>query len=149
MKTHCPRSSGNKNAGILTQRSKSSRRGGQNRAQLTQSCVRTLKLIQPKNRLCAESVDAAGDGDAGLAEGVGDLRFAEARGVVFKRQLLFGIVEAEAAQAVGVGEFAELEQLILAQRRLEFIGDFDEGHGGIIPAPGGSLNTDVTGNHLI
>lgn len=94
-------------------------------------------------------VEAAGDGDAGLAEGVGHLCFAEARRVVFEGQLLPRIVETEAAQAVGVREFAELAQLVVAQRGLQFISDFHEGHGGIIPAAAISMNSDVTSNHLI
>ena len=74
-------------------------------------------------------VNAAGDGDAGLAEGVGDLRLAEAGSVIFEGQLLPRIVEAKAAQAVGVGEFAEPAQLLVAQRGLEFVSHFDECHG--------------------
>ena len=63
-------------------------------------------------RAAAQLAEPARDGDLGLAEGVGDLRFAQARSVVFERQLLFRIVQPEAAQAVGVGKFAEPAQLI-------------------------------------
>lgn len=102
-------------------------------------CRSNLKLIQ-----------AAGDGDSRLAEGVGHLRLAQARSVIFERQLLSRIVEAEAAEAVSVSEFAEAVQLVVAQRGLEFEGNFDKCHGGIIPAVGEILmNRDVTRNHLI
>ena len=75
-----------------------------------------------------------GYGYAGLAEYAGDLGFAQAGGVVFERQLIGGRVNAEAAQAVGVGELAEVAQLVIGERGLQFIGDFDECHGGIIAA---------------
>ena len=78
----------------------------------------------------AELVDFAGDGDAGLAEDVGDLGFAQARGVVFEGEVVLLLVDVEAAQAVGVGEFAEALELFVAERRVEFVGDFEECHGG-------------------
>ena len=62
------------------------------------------------------------------------LCFAQARSVVFKRQLLFRFVNAEAAQAIGVRELAEMAQLVFRERRLQFVGNFDEGHAGIIAA---------------
>ena len=95
------------------------------------------------------SVEAPRDGDAGMAEGVGHLGFAETRSVVFEGQLLPRIVETEPAQAVSVGEFAEPAQLVVAQRGLQFVSHFDECHGGIIPAAAVSTNSDVTSNHLI
>jgi len=103
-------------------------------------------MVCPPVRL----VEAAGDRDAGLAEGVSYLGFTETRGVVFEGQLLPRIVEAEAAKSIGVCEFAEMTQLIVAQRRLQFVGNFHECHGGIIPAAREILmNSDVTQNHLI
>jgi len=75
-------------------------------------------------------VDFVDDGDASLAENVGDLGFAEARGVVFEGELVFLFVDAEAAEAVGVGEFAETAKLFEAQWRLQLVGDFKECHGG-------------------
>lgn len=75
------------------------------------------------------SIDFASDGNAGLAEGVGDLRFAEARSIVFEGQHFFGVVDAEAAEAVSVGELAEAAELRIRQGRLQFVGDFHEGHG--------------------
>lgn len=77
------------------------------------------------------------------------LAFAEARGVVFERQLLPRIVEAKAAEAVGIGEFTEMKQLVVAQRGLQFISNFYKGHGGIIPAAAIPMNSDVADNHLI
>jgi len=73
-------------------------------------------------------VHFAGDRNAGLAEGVGDLRFAEAGGVVFEGELVFLLVDTEAAEAVGVGEFAEAAELVEAQRRLQFVGNLEERH---------------------
>jgi hypothetical protein len=75
-------------------------------------------------------VDFAGYGYGGLAKDVGDLGFAEAGGVVFEGEVFFGFVEFEAAEAIGVGEFAEAAELIVGERILEFVGDFDECHGG-------------------
>lgn len=43
-----------------------------------------VDLLHAKLLVRRELVEAAGDGDAGLAEGVGHLRFSEARGVVFE-----------------------------------------------------------------
>jgi hypothetical protein len=65
-----------------------------------------------------------------LAEDVGDLGFAQARGVVFEGELVFLLVDAEAAETVGVGEFAETAELFEAQWRLQLVGDFQEGHKG-------------------
>jgi len=81
-------------------------------------------------------VHFTGDGDAGLAEGVGHLRVAQARSVVFERQLVHGVVDAEAAQPVGVREFAQMAQLVFGERGLQFVGNLDECHGGIITRPG-------------
>jgi hypothetical protein len=78
-------------------------------------------------------VDAAGDGYGGLAEDVGNLGVAEARGVVLEGEMFLGFVEAEAPEAVGIGKFAEAAELVLRERILQFVGDFDERHGGIIP----------------
>lgn len=80
------------------------------------------------------SVEAAGDGDARLAEGVSHLGFAQARSVIFERQLLPRIVQAEAAQTIGVCELAEPVQLVIAQRGLQFVSNFYECHDGIIAA---------------
>jgi hypothetical protein len=64
------------------------------------------------------------------------LRFAQARSVVFKRQLFLRFVNAKAAQAVGVRELAEMAQLVFGERRLQFVGDVNESHAGIIAARG-------------
>lgn len=63
-----------------------------------------------------------------------DLRFAEAGGVVFERQLVCRWIDAEAPQAISVRELAELAQLLIGQGGLQFVSDFHEGHGGIIAA---------------
>jgi len=70
------------------------------------------------------------DGDAGLGEGVGDLGFAKARGVVFEGQGFAGVVDVEAAEAVEIGKFAETLELFVAQGRMEFVGDFEKCHAG-------------------
>jgi hypothetical protein len=93
-----------------------------------------LEVLEGKETSVAQrnrSVDLAGDGDAGLAKDMGHLRLAQARGVVLERQVVL-VVDAEAAQAVGVGEFAEMAELILSERGLQFVGDFDESHARII-----------------
>jgi hypothetical protein len=69
-----------------------------------------------------------GNGDAGLAEDVGDLGFVEARGVVFEGELVFLFVDVKAPEAIGVGEFAEAAELFEAQRRLQLVGDFKKCH---------------------
>jgi len=74
-------------------------------------------------------VEAAGDSDAGVAEDVCDLGFAEAGSVVFEREMAFGVVELEAAEAVGVGECGELAELLLRERRLQFKFGFEKSHG--------------------
>jgi len=74
-------------------------------------------------------IDFAGDGDAGAAEHVSDLSVSEARGVVFERDLVFLLVDAEFTQAIGVGEFAEALELLKAERRLKFISNFKKRHG--------------------
>jgi hypothetical protein len=57
-----------------------------------------------------------------------DLALAQARSVIFKRKLVFCLVMAEAAQAIGVCEFAELLQLFPGERRLQLESDFHECH---------------------
>lgn len=73
-------------------------------------------------------IDPAGDDDPSLAENVRDLRVAEARSVVFEGEVIVLLVNTKAPQAVGVGEFAETAKLLEAERRLEFVGDFEECH---------------------
>jgi hypothetical protein len=73
-------------------------------------------------------VHFAGDSDAGLAEDVGDLCVAKARGVVFEGELIPLLVDAEFSQAIGVGERAEAAQLCEAQRMLQLVGDFEKRH---------------------
>ena len=77
----------------------------------------------------ARLIDFAGDGDARAAEHVSDLSVSEARGVVFERDLVFLLVDAEFTQAIGVGEFAEALELLKAERRLKFISNFKKRHG--------------------
>lgn len=42
--------------------------------------------------------------------------------------MIFLFIDAEAAQAVGVGKFTEAAELFEAERRLKFVGDLDECH---------------------
>ena len=65
------------------------------------------------------------DGNAGLAEGVEHLSFAEARSVVFKSEAAGGVVNVEAAQAVEIGEFTETLKLFVAEGSEEFVADFE------------------------
>jgi hypothetical protein len=79
-------------------------------------------------------VDFAGYGDGGSAEDVFYFGFAQAGGVVLEGEMFFAFVETEAPQAVGVGKGAKARQLFLRQGRLQFVGDVDECHAGIIAA---------------
>lgn len=67
---------------------------------------------------------------------MGDLSFAEAGGVVFERDMAFGVVDLETAEAIGVGKFSEGTQLVVGERGLEFEFGFEECHGGIIAKRG-------------
>jgi hypothetical protein len=75
---------------------------------------------------------------------VGYFGFAQAGGVVLEGEMLFAFVEAETAEAVGIGKGAKPRELFLRERGLQFVSDVNEGHGrGIIPATGnGSLGND-------
>ena len=74
-------------------------------------------------------IDFAGDSDTGLSERVRDLCLTQARGVVLESEMLVLFIDAEAAQAVGVGEFTEAAELFKAQRRLQLVRDFEQCHG--------------------
>lgn len=65
---------------------------------------------------------------------VRDLGFPKARGVVFQRKQLLRFVDAKAAQAIDVCEFAEAAKFFGSQRRLQFVGNLDECHVRIIAA---------------
>jgi hypothetical protein len=78
---------------------------------------------------CGGLIDDSDYGNAGLGQDVGDLGLAQAGGVVFEGEMIFLFVDAEAAQAVGVGKFTEASELFEAERRLKFVGDLDECHG--------------------
>lgn len=82
-------------------------------------------------------IDPAQDGDARLAEDVSDFGLFEAGSVVFKSKTIVGLIDMETAQAVGVGEEAELTELLRLERSLEIVCDFDQGHdAGIIAGRG-------------
>jgi hypothetical protein len=74
-------------------------------------------------------IDLARDRDAGLAEHVGDLRVAEARSVVFEREMVLLFIDAKTTQPVSIGERTEAAELFEAQGRLELVGDFEKRHG--------------------
>ncbi len=74
--------------------------------------------MQEKHGARPPLIDFAGDRDLRLAEDVGDLGLAQARGVVFERQLVLGFVDAKAPQSIGVRELAEMAQLLFGQRGL-------------------------------
>ena len=59
---------------------------------------------------------------------MGHLRVPEARGVILESDLILLLVDAEFAQAVGIGKPAETLELLKAERRLEFIGNFKKRH---------------------
>ena len=74
---------------------------------------------------------------------MGDLCVSEARGVIFEGNLVFPLIDAEFAQAVGVGEFSEALELLKAQRRLKFVGNFEERHGGDYSSSGQPFDTEA------
>ena len=59
---------------------------------------------------------------------MGHLCVPEARGVILESDLILLLVDAEFAQAVGIGKPAEMLELLKAERRLEFIGNFKKRH---------------------
>lgn len=59
---------------------------------------------------------------------MGHLRVPEARAVILESDLVLLLVDAEFAQAVGIGKPAETLKLLKAERRLEFIGNFKKRH---------------------
>ncbi len=75
-----------------------------------------------------------------------DLRLAQARSVVFERQLVLRFVDAKAAQSISVRELAELAQLFFRERGLQVISNFHECHEGIIAARGGRNGRQVCGH---
>lgn len=75
-----------------------------------------------------ELIDLAGDGDAGLAENVRNLSLAKTGSVVFEGELILLLVDAKAAETVGIGEFAQAAELFEAQRGLQFVSNFEESH---------------------
>jgi len=86
------------------------------------------KASPPDVQCCLGSVHFAGNGDAGLAKGVRDLRLAQTGSIVLEGELVLLLVDAKPAKAVCVGEFAEAAELVEAQGRLQFVGDFEECH---------------------
>jgi len=70
----------------------------------------------------------AGDGDRRSSEHMRDLCVAQPRSVVFEGKMLFDFIEAEAPQAIGVGEFAEQAELFRREWGLQFVSDFHECH---------------------
>jgi|SRR5580658_11332827 hypothetical protein len=75
----------------------------------------------------------ARNGNGRLPQHMLDLRFAKTRSVVLKRQMLLGLIEVKAPQAIRVGKLAEAPKLILRERGLQFVSDFHECHARIIP----------------
>ena len=72
------------------------------------------------------------DGNACQAQDMSDLGLAQSRSIVFDGDVVIGFVDGKAAQAVGVCEFAEFAELLVAERGLRLIDDFKKCHGGII-----------------
>jgi len=74
-------------------------------------------------------VEASGNGDAGVAEHMCDLGFAEAGAIVFEREVTFGVVQLETAEAVGVSKFAKGAELVVGEGGLQFEFGFEKCHG--------------------
>ncbi len=77
-------------------------------------------------------LDAALGRDARHAQDVSHFGFLQARSIIFEGQAMEVLINAEAAQTVGIGELPEGAELFGAQRALQFVGDFDQGHAWII-----------------
>jgi hypothetical protein len=86
------------------------------------------KISHGRSSVRRESGLLARDGDSRLSQDVGNLCFAEAGGIVFKRDLIFLFVHVHAAQAIGVRKFAKPLQLLMAKRGMQVIGDFKKRH---------------------
>lgn len=79
-----------------------------------------------------DPLHAALNRDARHAQDVSHFGFLQARSVIFEGQAMEVLINAEAAQTVGIGELTEGAELFGAQRALQFVGDFDQGHAWII-----------------
>ena len=77
-------------------------------------------------------LDTSLDWYAGHAQDVSDFGLFQARCVILERQLIELLVDLEAPQAIGVGELAESAELFGAQRPLQVVGYFHQGHIWII-----------------
>jgi hypothetical protein len=88
------------------------------------------KIFHGRSSVRRESALLARDGDSRLSQDVGNLCFAEAGGIIFKRDLIFLFVHVHAAQAIGVRKFAKPLQLLMAERGMQVIGDFEKCHAG-------------------
>jgi hypothetical protein len=63
-----------------------------------------------------------------LSQNVCDLRFPKAGRVIFQRDLVLMLVNANFAKAIGIRKFTQTRKLFVAQRRVQVIGDFHECH---------------------
>lgn len=90
--------------------------------------LRRQKLRKLPLRRCELGIDPAQDRDARLAKDVGHFGFFETGSVVFESQTAVRLVDMEAAEAVRVGEQAEMAKLPGLKRGLQLVSDFDEGH---------------------
>lgn len=59
---------------------------------------------------------------------MGDLSFFQSRCVVFKRNMVSGVVHVEVAQPVCICKLSEFVKLISRERGLKLIGGFYQGH---------------------
>ena len=58
----------------------------------------------------------------------------QARGVILKRQMVL-VIDAKTSQAISVRKRSQRVKLFLVQRLLQFVGCFDECHGGHYSSP--------------
>lgn len=97
---------------------------------LARRLVKTRQNLNRCQRIArVRLVDLAGNGDGSLTEDVGNLRFLQARSVVLEGKMFFRFVEVEAPQAVGIGKLTQQAKLNGGERGLQFVSNFDEGHG--------------------
>jgi len=88
----------------------------------------TCELRRPRSPETWKLIQFAGDSNAGLPQHVRHLGLAQPRGVVFKGQPVLLFVNLETTQPIGIRELAEAIHLLEAERRLQFVRDFEECH---------------------
>jgi hypothetical protein len=94
----------------------------------------TARPRDPQAQSSIPLMDPARHRDGRLPQHMRNLCVLQSGSVVLKRQVILARIEMKAPQAVCVRKLAETPQLIGRKRGLQFVGNFDECHVGIIAA---------------